>query len=185
MKIVQSPHAVLSQKAKPVKIIDAEIKQLLKAMAVALASAKDPEGVGLAAPQIGKSLQIFLIKESPEAPLMTFINPKIERFFANPKKTNRKTVKKKERGVQLEGCLSIKDIWGVVKRNYGVVITYQDETGTKHEKEFVGFMATIVQHEYDHLQGILFPKRVLEQNNPLYKAVKNKAGETEFEEVKL
>ena len=181
LKIVQAPESVLSTKAKPVKTIDKNIKQLLKDMQEALASAHDPEGVGLAAPQVGKSLQIFLIKESPTSPLYTFINPKIEAFIDHPKT---KTTKKKK-SVQLEGCLSLKDVWGVVSRHHGVKLTYMDEHEEKHTKTFDGFFATIIQHEFDHLQGLLFPKRVIEQQNKLYHSYKNAKGETEFEEMSI
>lgn len=189
LKILQSPNAVLSQVAKPVPHIDKSIHQLLKQMEATLDHATDPEGVGLAAPQIGKSLQIFIVRESPKSPLLTFINPTIESFFEMPeeKKREEELEKKsdKKKGVQLEGCLSLKDIWGVVKRNYGLVLSYQDEHGKTHHKKFDGFLATIIQHECDHLNGILFPKRVLEQNNQLYRSVKNAQGETEFEELEV
>lgn len=188
LKIVQAPNDVLSSKARPVKEIDKQIKHLLKEMEQSLAAAHDPEGVGLAAPQVGKSLQIFLIKQSPKSPLLTFINPEVVSFFdeneeEKPASSGKKT--KKEKGVQLEGCLSLQDVWGVVKRHYGVELSYTDEHGDKHTKKFHGFLATIVQHEFDHLQGILFPKRVIEQENKLYHSRKNAKGETEFEEISL
>lgn len=194
MKIVQAPEPVLAQVAKPVATIDKAIHNLLQEMEVTLAHASDPEGVGLAAPQVGKSLQIFIIRQTPKSPLLTFINPEVKEFFdettkhdvhqsENIAKSKRKAKIKK--GVQLEGCLSLKDIWGIVKRHYGVVLSYQDEKGDKHTKKFEGFLATIIQHEYDHLQGSLFTRRVLEQKNQLYKSIKNKQGETEFEEISL
>ena len=196
MKIVQAPDPVLSQTAKPVEKIDKNIKQLLKDMEQALVSQVDPEGVGLAAPQVGKSLQIFIVKEGHDTPLLTFINPVIKKTFAKPKEkaaevkqsdTAAKAKKKAkvDKGVQLEGCLSLKDIWGVVKRPYGLVLEYQDEDGKQHEKTFNGFLATIIQHEQDHLLGTLFPKRVLEQKNMLYHSEKNKKGEIEFEEIEI
>jgi peptide deformylase len=190
LKIVQAPERVLSQKAKPVTIIDKAITNLLKEMDVSLAKASDPEGVGLAAPQVGKSLQIFVVRQTPRSPLLTFINPHIDSFFKKKvtepqSEQTDKTKKKSGSGVQLEGCLSLKDVWGVVKRHYGVVVSYQDETGKKHTRKFEGFMATIVQHEMDHLQGFLFTKRVLEQKQKLYHSSKNKDGETEFEEITL
>ncbi|HSW47540.1 MAG TPA: peptide deformylase [Candidatus Saccharimonadales bacterium] len=194
MKIVQAPNSVLSTVARPVEKIDKYIKNLLTEMETSLASATDPEGVGLAAPQIGKSLQIFIVKENPEANLKTFINPVIEEFFQKPaeKKTvqSTKTTKAKKKagikkGVQLEGCLSLQDIWGVVKRHDGVVLSFMDENGEQHKESFDGFMSTIIQHETDHLNGILFPKRVLEQKEKLYKSIKNKKGETEFEELEI
>lgn len=196
LRIVQAPDQVLSETAKPVEKIDKAVKKLLKEMEEALISQTDPEGVGLAAPQVGKSVQLFIVKQDPDAQLLTFINPTIESTFEKPTekaldvKQSQKTVKAKkktkiDKGVQLEGCLSLKDIWGVVKRPYGIVLSYQDETGAKHQKKFDGFLATIIQHEVDHLNGILFPKRVLEQKNSLYHSVKNKNGETEFEEIEI
>ncbi len=184
MKIVQAPEQVLSDKAKPVEKIDKYIKKLLTDMEVTLNNAKDPEGVGLAAPQVGKSLQIFIIKDHPSAPLLTFINPEIVAFH-DVEKTQEEKENEKKHGVQLEGCLSLHDVWGVVKRRSEVTLSYMDEHGDKHKKKFTGFLATIIQHEYDHLQGILFPKRVLEQKNPLYHSIKNKKGEIEFEEIEI
>lgn len=193
LKIVQAPETVLSTKAKSVKKIDKSIKQLLKDMEASLASAHDPEGVGLAAPQVGKSLQIFLVKQSPKAPLLTFINPEILSFFDHEQEKKSSAAKsasggkkaKIKKSVQLEGCLSLKDIWGTVTRHHGVELAYMDEDGKKHKEKFHGFLATIIQHETDHLHGILFPKRVLEQQNKLYHSYKNAQGETEFEEMSI
>lgn len=179
-KIVQAPHKVLAEEAKPVEKVDQSIQKLIKEMTETLLSAKDPEGVGLAAPQIGKSLKLFIIKESPEAPLLTFINPVIEK-----QSPLSKTKKEKDKQVKLEGCLSLQDIWGVVHRSEKVTLSYLDETGKKHRKTFTGFLAVIIQHEYDHIHGILFPKRVLEQNEVLYKAKKDKTGEMVFEQLEL
>jgi peptide deformylase len=184
MKIVQAPLQVLSQKAKPVTKIDSSIKQLIKDMEHTLNNATDPEGVGLAAPQVAKSLRIFIVKQTPRSPFMTFINPVIESVFDNPEQEKKKG-KKEKSGVQLEGCLSLKDIWGVVKRHHGVVVSYQDEHGENHKRTFEGFIATIIQHEVDHLNGKLFTIRVIEQGNRLYKSVENAKGETEFEELEI
>jgi len=196
LKIVQAPNPVLYQPTRPVNRVDKAIHNLLKQMEETLIHASDPEGVGLAAPQVGKSLQIFIVKQTPKSPTLTFINPVIEETFESPsekesgatqsEKTSKAKKKAKiKKSVQLEGCLSLKDIWGVVKRSYGVVLTYQDEAGVKHTKKFEGFIATIIQHEVDHLQGALFPKRVLEQNNQLYQSRKNDQGELEFEEIEI
>ena len=81
LKIVQAPNPVLAQQAREVTSVDKSIKNLLKEMEVTLAHASDPEGVGLAAPQVGESLQLFIIRETPDSPLLTFINPKIVKFF--------------------------------------------------------------------------------------------------------
>src|SRR5258708_10705027 len=84
MKIVQAPAPVLSKTAKPIEKIDKTTKKLLKEMEQTLVAQTDPEGVGLAAPQIGQSLQLFIVKQEPDSPFMTFINPVIEKTFERP-----------------------------------------------------------------------------------------------------
>lgn len=146
----------------------------------------DPKGVGLAAPQVGKSLRIFIAKPTDNSKILVFINPEIiERslevdYVKRPRKDTSKKASKK-----LEGCLSLPTIWGPVLRASSLTLNFLDEHGKSHTKPFKNFMATIIQHEIDHLEGILFPKRVLEQKGTLYKSSKNKKGEDEFEEVDL
>ena len=187
LKIVQSPNSILTEKAKPVQQVDKTIRDLIKQMEEALDHARDPEGIGLAAPQVGKSLQIFIIRQTPRSPLSVFINPSIIELFDDFEKEQNKKNNDEEKkdSVQLEGCLSLYSVWGAVNRRYGVILKYLDENGKEHKKKFEGFIATIIQHEYDHLQGTLFPKRVLEQNNKLYRSSKNEKGETEFDEIEL
>ena len=179
MKIVQAPEPVLSTKAKAVEKIDKTILQLIADMKETLVNTTDPEGVGLAAPQVGKSLQLFIIKQDKNAQFSVFINPEVELLG---KLQEADTKKKNSR---LEGCLSLKDIWGTVKRNPKVKISYLDENGTKLTKIFDGFFAVIVQHEYDHLQGFLFPKRTLEQAGKLYKSHKDEKGEDVFDPIEI
>jgi peptide deformylase len=186
-KIVQSPDPVLAKVAQKIPKIDKTIHDLIKDMIVTLEAQTDPEGVGLAAPQIGKSLQLFIIKENPDSPVSVFINPAITlESFAIPTPTDATGKdKKKKKETKLEGCLSLQDIWGVVHRSPKVTITYQNEKGENKTETYDGFFATIIQHEYDHLQGILFPRRVLEQKGKLYKSTKEKNGENIFEEIEL
>lgn len=181
LDIVQAPNAVLAAKAKPIDTIDENTKKLIKDMQETLIAQKDPEGIGLAAPQVGKSLQLFLVKYDNEAPFDIYINPKLECIADKPKKTKQK----KEEREKLEGCLSLKVIWGTVKRCDRVHLAWTDEHGKEHKATFSGFYATILQHEYDHLQGILFPKRVLEQNGQLYKSRKDKEGNDVFNPVEI
>lgn len=183
LKIVQAPAEVLATEAKEVSSVSAGIKKLIKEMTKTLLAAKDPEGVGLAAPQIGESLRLFIIKESPDAPLHVFINPVITSMSEIPSRNQEE--KDKHKQVKLEGCLSLQNVWGVVNRAEKVTVTYLDENAKKHTKTFSGFLAVIIQHEYDHINGILFPKRVLEQQEKLYKATKDKKGETVFEELEI
>lgn len=184
LHIVQAPNAVLATTAKPVGKIDKDLLSLIGKMEVTLLGARDPEGVGLAAPQVGKSLQLFIVKEGKNAPLLTFINPVLKIPDDAVLVPDEEEIKKED-GVKLEGCLSLKDIWGIVRRFDKVDLTYMDEKGEKHTKRFDGFLATIIQHEVDHLQGHLFPKRVLEQKGKLYKAKKDEKGEIVFSELSV
>ncbi len=204
VKIVKAPNTVLSEAAEKVPKIDKEIVNLIEEMKQALLEARDPEGVGLAAPQVGKSLQIFIIKPSLKSPIQVFINPVIQAQNQAELKTQKNAevsvvqpaspdASQGGRVVQpslanptkLEGCLSLQDIWGTVSRKPQVSISYLDEKGKSHNKIFKGFQAIIIQHEMDHLQGVLFPKRVLEQKGTLYKSHKTEKGEIEFEELEL
>jgi len=185
MKIVQAPDPVLARVAKPINKIDTTIIHLIEEMKKTLVTATDPEGIGLAAPQVGQSLQLFIIKPFPNDPFTIFINPRLTIISNQEKKEKTVKTKKKTSDNRLEGCLSLKDIWGTVKRANNVTISWQDETGKHHEKEFSGFIATILQHEYDHLHGILFPKRVLEQKGKLYKSHKDEHNEDVFNPIDL
>ena len=105
---------------------------------------KNPEGIGLAAPQIGKSLQIFITNYEDNK--LTVINPKIIKISKT---------KNKSKGKPLEGCLSLPHYYGPLSRANKITIKYSDEKSNKITKEFTGFMAQIIQHEIDHLDGIL------------------------------
>jgi peptide deformylase len=178
LDIVRAPNTVLSERAKEVAQVDKAILNLIDDMKVSLASASDPIGVGLAAPQVGKSLRIFIAKPTLKSKVSIFINPVIT------KKESLREVDH-ERVTKLEGCLSLPNIWGDVQRYAQVHVDFLDELGREHSQQFVGFMATIVQHEIDHLDGVLFPKRVLEQQGTLYKSEKDEHGEDLFTELKV
>ncbi len=187
LQIVTSPNSVLSQKAKPIEKIDSFVQKLIEDMKQTLSATSDPEGVGLAAPQIGKLLQIFIIKPNKKADVETFINPQIELLDLSEqnKRVEQKNKSNNKEHQKLEGCLSLPSIWGTVSRSPKVKITYRDATGKKRTRIVGDFPAVIIQHEYDHLQGILFPKRVLEQKGTLYKSHKNEKGQDEFEELEI
>lgn len=191
-EIITTPNEVLVREAKPVKSFDKKLKQILNGMQETLLATIDPIGVGLAAPQVGLSLRIFQMKPTKKSEVTSYINPVIVKFsdgqsvpeFINSEKVE----KKKPEGSKdklLEGCLSIPQIWGNVERKKEVTLLWQDEDGRKHQEDFDGFEAVIIQHEMDHLNGILFTKHVMEQKEKLYKSHKNENGEDEFEEIKL
>lgn len=175
-KIVHIPDSVLTTPAKKVLSFDRKLRQIVRDMKKTLESAKNPKGVGLAAPQVGISLQIFLIKPTEKSPTRCFINPKI---------TKQSKPKSSPDTDTMEGCLSIPRIWGIVKRSDTVTLRYQDEEGHTRTEDFSGFPATIIQHEMDHLSGVLFPTRTLEQKGKLYQTTRNKEGKQVMEELSI
>lgn len=176
--IILTPSPVLTKPAQEVTRFDDQLEQILLEMKEALLSAKDPKGVGLAAPQIGYSLQIFAIKPRENSNVAFFVNPKII-------VTSEEVLSQPQDNTPLEGCLSIPNTWGVVKRKRWVTISYQDGKGKRFRKTYKGFPAVIIQHELDHLKGILFTKRVLEQDGKLYEIVANKDGNESLKELPL
>lgn len=152
-KIAKLGEEVLRLKAKKVKDISSpQIQNLLEDM---LYCVKKSKGVGLAAPQIFKSLQILVISSAPNeryphAPLMqeeVMINPKIL-----------KKSKKKEKA--WEGCLSIPGIRALVPRHRKIKVKYMTRYNEEKTVVFKGFIARVFQHEYDHLKGKVYLDRV-------------------------
>lgn len=191
-KMVVTPSPVLLEKAAPVEKFDKKLAQIVTEMRETLDSTVDPVGVGLAAPQVGISKRIFLAKPQENGPTHIFINPALIQMqsaeeiphFSNSKKVEKRKPKK-SRGKLLEGCLSVPNIWGNVSRKKEIKVSYQDVDGKKHIRSFKNFPAIIIQHELDHLNGILFTKHVLSQGEQLYRSHKNAAGEDEFEEIEV
>ena len=176
--IVTVPQKVLSAPASNVTAFDRKLVELLQHMHETLLATTDPKGVGLAAPQVGVGLRIFITKPTAKAEIRDFINPIILTLDG-------KTNGVPERENKLEGCLSIPKIWGSVHRAKTLTLRYQDPTGQSHEEEFSGFLATIIQHETDHVNGILFTQRVLEQKEKLYQTGTDDEGKEVLEEISL
>lgn len=172
LKIVTIPNPVLTSGTKKVERFDAELQNLVKEMDQTLKAQTDPQGVGLAAPQVGNNLALFIIKPSSEAKTEVFINPRIlETVAVSSNKSKIITESKennKKKKTKLEGCLSIPKIWGNVSREKKIYLEYADLTGKSHKKLYSGFKALIIQHEVDHLKGVLFTQRALEQNTQLF-----------------
>lgn len=188
MKIINSNNPILLQKAAPVGKFDKKLLDVIKNMEKALLAASDPKGVGLAAPQVGVPLRIFLTKPNNKSKITAFINPEIEQVFGKENSSVSQSADEKKSGKKkkiLEGCLSIPNIWGHVIRKKELTLSYQNSQGKKYKKIFRGFPAVVIQHEIDHLDGILFTKRVLEQKGKLYRSYKNDKNEDEFEEIKI
>ncbi|KAA0687074.1 peptide deformylase [Azospirillum brasilense] len=143
LDILVAPHPVLKQKAKPVEKVDARIAKLMDDMVETMYAAK---GIGLAAPQIGILERVIVVdvhdKDEKPNPIR-LANPEI-------------VWKSDETSVCEEGCLSVPDQYAEVTRPSSVRVRYLDETNETREIEAEGMLATCIQHEIDHLNGVLF-----------------------------
>jgi len=141
-EVLQAGHKLLRivSKSVPLEIINTPpLNQLLSRMKKVLLKEKD--GVALAAPQIGINLRLFVVNQTTEAGI--YINPII--IKCSSKKQNFH-----------EGCLSVRNIYGNIRRSEKVTVLALDETGRKFTRGASGLLAEIFQHEIDHLDGILF-----------------------------
>jgi len=123
---------------------------------------ENAHGVGLAAPQIGKAIRLFLVDTTPFAE-DDELDEKERAFLSTFKKTfiNAKIIKETgDEWVFNEGCLSIPDIREDVFRKETITIEYYDENFKKHKEVLSGLAARVVQHEYDHIEGILFTDKL-------------------------
>ncbi len=138
LPIIIHPNPILRQKSAKIKKISHKIKRLALDMEKTML---EKDGIGLAAPQVGKNLRIIAIN-TKDGPLLMF----------NPKITRKSWLK--EWGE--EGCLSLPKIYGKVKRKRNVRAVYLDENGQKKKIKAEGLLARVIQHEIDHLNGVLF-----------------------------
>ena len=172
--IIQSGHATLRKIAEHVaikEITSPKIKDIVKRMKESLATQDD--GVALAAPQINESVRIFVVSgkifderfkrgkgipkgEKPTHEDVVFINPEIIK------------ISKKTKWLE-EGCLSVRPLYGEVKRSLNATVRAYDEHGKRFERGGGGLLAHIFQHEIDHLDGILFidKARDIHESKPL------------------
>ena len=160
--ILQKENPILRQVAKEVLLKDiksVKVKKVIRDMKYMLKT--QPDGVAIAAPQIGVSLRIFVVAgkifdedfsrkgdeqvetTKEKSPDLVFINPLITKFSKSKKWMH-------------EGCLSVRPLWGEVNRSTHATVTAIDENGTRITRGAGGLLAHIFQHETDHLDGILF-----------------------------
>jgi peptide deformylase len=143
LPILVAPHPVLKRKAQPVERVTDEERRLLDDM---LETMYDAPGIGLAAPQVGVSKRMLVVdiaREGEDRQPMKLINPEI-------------LEQADELAAYEEGCLSFPDQFAEVSRPAKVRVRYLDETGEARELAAEGLLATCVQHEIDHLDGITF-----------------------------
>jgi len=155
LKVAQLGHPVLREKAEPVapdKIGSPEIQALIDDM---IDTRDEYSGAGLAAPQVHVPLGIIVIgtganlryPRNGDMPIEVMINPKITEFSEQMEE-------------DWEGCLSLTELWGMVKRSVAVTVTGFDREGENVEIKVEGFAARVFQHEIDHLHGKVFVDRM-------------------------
>lgn len=146
MEITKEPSKILRNKLRGVEEITPEIGALISDMRKQMVESR---GVGLAANQVGRDLQIFVIdkKLAEENGVQdAYINPEITEYS-------------KESAEAEEGCLSLPDYWQQIKRAKKIKLKALDENGKKIKIKARGLLARVFQHEYDHLQGVLIKDR--------------------------
>ncbi|MFO0901886.1 MAG: peptide deformylase [Pirellulales bacterium] len=146
MKIIPFPHPTLRRPSKPLRRVDAELKRIVAEMFDLMYSAK---GIGLAANQVDIPLRFFIINleaEQGKGEELVFLNP----VLSKPKGTESAE----------EGCLSLPGMYGPVTRPKQIHVNAYNLAGEEISATLTGLFARCVQHEFDHLEGILFPDRM-------------------------
>lgn len=155
LPILTFPNPVLRQKAEKITEFDGDLNALIGDMVETM---YDAPGVGLAAPQIGKSIRLIVVdiaKEEHEKEHMAMVNPKI--------------IQKEGSQVDEEGCLSVLDLTATVKRSRKITVSYQDAEGQEQELTTEDRFAIVLQHEIDHLHGVLFLDHLSTLKRAIYK----------------
>lgn len=147
MDVVRYPGPVLRRGGKKVETFDATLTQIAGDM---LETMYAQRGVGLAAPQVGLELELLVLNPTGDredrSEEMALVNPEI--------------LERKGREFGDEGCLSFPGLYAEVERALRIKVRYQDLDGVVQERVFTDFLARIVQHEVDHLRGVLFVDRL-------------------------
>lgn len=146
LKIITEPHLLLREKANPIKNpLDSEIQKFIPDL---IKTMNHDEGIGIAAPQVGKLIQLVVINTKDEP--LVLINPKIVS----------KSIWKE---IREEGCLSIPGVFGMVKRHKKVKVEALNDKGKKVTIKGEGLLARVLQHEIDHINGILFIDKLIKK----------------------
>ncbi|MCD4714463.1 MAG: peptide deformylase [Clostridiales bacterium] len=141
---------ILRKKSKPVTVFDEKLKVLVDDMVETMHHA---DGVGLAAPQIGILKQVIVLDLYDDEGPMALINPRI--------------IDKKGKQIEEEGCLSLPGRHGMVERPYEVTVQYEDVTGDSYELTGEELLSRVLCHEIDHLNGILYIDKQLEDTEKI------------------
>ena len=140
LKIIEYPNIILRKTAQAVTSFDAQLKEIAKEMYNIMLT---DDGIGLAGPQVNINQRIIIIGKLDAKEYTVYLNPEITYFS-------------KDKEIGEEGCLSLPHIFGLVKRSKKIHLKYYDLEGNKIKEKIKGLKATVIQHEIDHLNGILF-----------------------------
>jgi len=166
-EIVTFPDPFLRLKAKPVKKFDKELQTLIDDM---FETMRAEPGLGLAAPQIGESMRLVVIEYAEEPEDEDAPEPKPKRYvLVNPEITQ----KSEEMVEGMEGCLSVPGLIGTVDRHEKVTVKALTRHGKPQKVKAEGWMARIIQHELDHLDGVLY----IDRANEIYEPASEDADE--------
>ncbi len=146
LRIIKYGNPILRLRAKRIEKIDPWIRKLVDDMIFTM---QVDGGIGLAAPQVGESIALIVVDRSlifEDGEPTAYINPVI--------------VAAQGESIMEEGCLSIPEIRAEVKRPETIMLRYQTVDGANHEEQFDGLLARVLQHEIDHLNGVLFIDRI-------------------------
>lgn len=148
LPLVLFPDPVLRRETAPITEFDEALAEVVEGMLARMFASK---GVGLAGPQVGLSRRIFVFNPEGDP-----AKPELNRVMINPLITRRGG----KRTFHEEGCLSLPGVYAEIQRPESCTIEYRDAAGTARTEELEGFVARIVQHEYDHLEGVLIVDRM-------------------------
>ena len=163
-KIIRMGHPVLRQVAKPLAEDEIGSDTVYRLVCDMIDTLHDYGGIGLAAPQINESIRVAIVElpegmsrygELPEIPLTVFVNPEIEILDPTP-------------AGYWEGCLSIPGLRGFVERPQHIRVRAQTLAGESIDMRLEGFAATVLQHEFDHLDGCLYVDRITDPTRFAY-----------------
>jgi peptide deformylase len=145
LEIITGNHPTLRKISEPVVKFDAYLKAMVDNMVETMLM---NNGAGLAAPQVGENIRLFVMRRNAEGDAIAVVNPEI--------------IRTEGESLDMEGCLSIPGFAGKVNRAEKIVAEFQDIDGSRKGIVVSGFLARVFQHELDHLNGILYPDKAEE-----------------------
>lgn len=155
-EIIKVPNSILTTKCEKIAAFDEDLKTLVQDLIDTAEAARDPEAAGLAAPQIGISKKVCVVRRffssgSKKKLLIENI------VLVNPKMIS----SSRETDIDWEGCMSIPNTYGKIERSKRIKIKAHNENGEEFKMSVSGYLARVIQHEMDHLDGVLLTHKTI------------------------